>query len=94
MPPRSDATDKQQVGYSTSKQQRMYRELRERTERQQRRREQFIERLRQHQRERRLYSLRRPSRAVESAVTESIEGPAPAEDSSVPPDPSRAPIDT
>jgi hypothetical protein len=94
MPSTSDATDKQQVGDSTSERQRLYRELRERTERQQRRREQFVERLRQQQRERRLHSLRRPSRGFESAVTESIEGPAPAEDSSVPPDPSRTPIDT
>jgi hypothetical protein len=94
MPPTSDATDKQQVGDSASDRQRMYRELRERTERQQRRREQFIERLRQQQRERRRHSVRRPSRRVESAVTESIEGPAPAEDSSVPPDLSRTPIDT
>ena len=93
MPPTSDATDKQQVGDSTSDRQRMYRELRERTERQQRRREQFIERLHQQERER-LHLVGRPSRRVESAVTESIEGPAPAEDSSVPPDPSRTPIDT
>ena len=83
MPPTSDATDKQQVRDSASDRQRMYRELRERTERQQRRREEFIERLLEQQRERSLHSFRRPS----AADTESIEGPAPAEDSSVPPDP-------
>jgi len=62
---------------------RTYRDLRERTERQQRRREEFIERLLEQQRERSLHSFRRPS----AADTESIEGPAPAEDSRVPPDP-------
>jgi hypothetical protein len=36
MPPTSDATDKQQVGDSTSERERLYRELRERSERQQR----------------------------------------------------------
>ena len=35
----------------------------------------------------------KPSRGVESAVTESIEGPAPGEDSSVPPDPPPLPIE-
>jgi nucleosome binding factor SPN SPT16 subunit len=80
MPPTSDATDNH--GNSTSKRRR-YRDLRERTERQQRRREEFIERLAEQQRERRLRSFQRPS----AADTESIEGPAPAEDSSVPPDP-------
>ena len=62
---------------------RRYRDLRDRTERQHRRREEFIERLLEQQRERRLHSFPRPS----AADIESIEGPAPAEDSSVPPDP-------
>ena len=62
---------------------RRYRDLRERTERQQRRREEFIERLLEQQRERSLHSFKRPI----AADTESIERPAPAEDSSVPPDP-------
>jgi hypothetical protein len=61
--------------------------LRESTERRQRQREQDIERLVQQQRERHLHSFCRPGGAVESAGIESIEGPAPAEDSSVPPDP-------
>jgi hypothetical protein len=77
MPPTSDETEERQ---------RKYRELRERTERQRRRHEQFLERIAQQQR-RRLRSFRRPSPQVESAVTESIEGPAQAEDSSVPPVP-------
>jgi len=61
--------------------------LRESTERRQRQREQDIERLVKQQRERHLHSFRRPGGTVESAGIESIEGPAPAEDSSVPPDP-------
>ena len=84
MPPASDATDKQDVGNPTRERQQRYQELRDRAERQQHRREQFIERLAQQQRQRRLRSFR-PSRGV----VESIEGPAPAEDSSVPPDPAR-----
>jgi len=57
--------------------------LRKRSERQQRRRERQIERLIEQQRDRRLHSFDKPS-----AVTiELIEGPAPAEDSSVPRDP-------
>jgi hypothetical protein len=62
---------------------RRYQDLRQRTERQQRRREEFVERLLEQQRERRLHSFQRPS----GADIESIEGPAPAEDSSLPPDP-------
>jgi hypothetical protein len=63
MSPTSDAADKQQVGDSASDRQRMYGELRERTERQQRRREQFIERLRQKQRERGAPPTRMPPQA-------------------------------
>jgi hypothetical protein len=57
--------------------------LRQRAERQQRRREEFVERLLEQQRERGLHSFQRPG----GADIESIEGPAPAEDSSLPPDP-------
>jgi len=85
MPPTT--TDKQHVGSSTSERQWRYRDLRERTKRQQRRREQLIERLVQQERERSLHVFCRPSREVELEISESIEGPAPAEDSSVPPDP-------
>jgi hypothetical protein len=80
MPPTSGATDNH--GNSTSERRR-YRDLREREERQRLRREEFIERLVEQERERRLHSFQRPS----AADTESIEGPAPTEDSSVPPDP-------
>ena len=52
-------------------------------ERQQRRREQQIERLIEQQHDRRLHSFDKPG----AATIELIEGPAPTEDSSVPPDP-------
>jgi hypothetical protein len=61
-------------------------DLRERAERQRCRREQHIQRLLQEQREHPMHSFARPS----ERVIESIEGPAPVEDSSVPPDPTRA----
>jgi hypothetical protein len=62
-----------------------YGELRERTERHRRRHERFIERIAEEQR-RRLRSFRGQTAVGEPDVTESIEGPAPAEDSSVPSD--------
>jgi nucleosome binding factor SPN SPT16 subunit len=82
MPPASDTTDKQ---VSSNERRRRYRDLRKRAERQRRRREEDVQRLLQEQRERGLHSFARPS----EAVIESIEGPAPGEDSSVPPDPAR-----
>ena len=57
--------------------------MRKRSERQQRRREQQMERLIEQQHDRPLHSYDKPS----AATIELIEGPAPAEDSSVPPDP-------
>ncbi len=63
-----------------------YQDLRERNERVRQRHEQFIEQLAQREGTHRLDSFRKPSPTVELADIESIEGPAPAEDSSVPPD--------
>jgi hypothetical protein len=57
--------------------------LRKRSERQQRRSEQRIERLIEHQQDRGLHSFDKRS----AETIELIEGPAPAEDSSVPRDP-------
>jgi len=76
----SDPTDKD-MSYS-NKRRRPYGDLRERAERQRRRREQLVQRRLQEQLEHRLHSFVTPS----EAVIQSIEGPAPAEDSSVPPD--------
>jgi predicted nucleic acid-binding Zn ribbon protein len=76
----NDPTDKQ-MSYS-NEQRRRYGDLRKRAERQRRRREQRVRRLLQEQREGRLHSLATRS----EAVIEAIQGPAPGEDSSVPPD--------
>jgi len=86
--PTSDPTDKQ--GSYSSERRRRYGDLREQAERQQRRREQLVRQLLQERLERRLHSFARPS----EAVIESIEGPAPGEDSSVPPDAARGPGST
>ena len=66
-----------------SERQRRDQESRKRNERQRGRREQFIERIARLHRRRLRPSPQRPS----EADVESIEGPAPGEDSSVPPDP-------
>ena len=72
-----------QTSSTSTRERSRYDDLRKRSERQERRREQRMERLIELQHDRRLHS-----RDIRSAATiELIEGPAPAEDSSVPPDP-------
>jgi hypothetical protein len=80
MPLANDQSIAQGAGNSTAERERMYRDLRKRTERRQRRREQLIARRVQQQR-------RQERRPGWLPVIESVESPAPAEDLAVPPDP-------
>jgi hypothetical protein len=83
MPLSNDQSTVEGPGNSTAERESMYRDLRKRTERRQQRREQLIERRVQQQRR----QARRPGRTGWLLVIESVEGPARAEDSGVPPDP-------